>query len=80
MDPLTKRVAGRYAAKDKPSPELIQKARRLGEQACENGLKAVPAHDPELGKLLESEPGHPMGWSLPLLKAWSDGWTRTNLK
>lgn len=60
---------------------LIEEAARLGEAAFEAGKKPVPAMDRGLGRLLEKHRGEmQFGESLPLLEAWSDAWTRANLR
>ncbi len=77
---LAERVASFYlAALDRPSNELIIEAMKAGEAAFKAGRKNVPAHDPGLAKILHENQGHPMGWSMPLLKAWGKGWMKANL-
>ena len=56
----------------------IEKARKLGRDAFKKGLKASPAKDKKLMSMFKK--GVPMGSSMPLMKAWGDGWTEENLK
>jgi hypothetical protein len=63
---------------------IIEKARNIGMEAFNAGKKAIPALDKELWALQESPEmeafGPPqIGRSIPVLKAWAEGWTEANL-
>lgn len=57
--------------------EKIAKAKELGAKAFWDGKRCVPAHDPELMKLLEGLPVG--GGSSEIIQAWLDGWHRENI-
>ncbi len=59
---------------DHPS---VTSAFDLGRKAYKAGLTAAPALDPEFMKLLANKPDDID--SMSLLKAWSDGWNKTNI-
>jgi hypothetical protein len=55
----------------------INKATELGALAFKNGLKSVPAFDPELMKMIA---GRQIGdkRTVPEMKAWQSGWHKAN--
>jgi hypothetical protein len=55
----------------------IKKAYKLGKQAFREGRVCVPCYDARLMKLLQ---GNKVGEGIPVIEAWSKGWTEENLK
>lgn len=51
----------------------------LGTKAFKKSRVCVPAHDPELMKVIASHEKKEMGASIPILKAWTDSWHAANL-
>lgn len=51
----------------------VGEARKLGKAAFERGDSSVPAHDPELTKLLKGN------GVLPVLEAWTEAWHQANV-
>lgn len=61
----------------------IQKAQNLiaqefGKIAHQKGMKAIPCQDKNLMDMIKDS--KVIGASIPLLKAWQAGWTKSNLK
>jgi hypothetical protein len=54
-------------------------AQILGTVAFNKGRSAVPAHDPELLKVIEKHEIKEMGACIPILKAWLASWHAANL-
>jgi len=62
----------------KPSSAEIAECKKLGKEAFEKELPAIPAMDPALGKFLKEHAG-PVGSSIPYLKAWQDSYIKAAL-
>ncbi len=58
--------------------EAIAAAAVLGTIAHNEGKTSTPAHDKNLINLV-AENSTGMGWSIPILKAWSQSWHAANL-
>lgn len=56
---------------------LLNKARALGREAFHNGIKCVPAWDPQMIRFIKE---YSLGDTLALLKEWLNGWHEENLK
>ena len=54
----------------------VPEAKVLGKSAFEMGLMCAPAVDTEFMILMR---GLPVGFGLPILKAWHTGWAEANL-
>ena len=51
----------------------------LGTLAFKEGRKSIPAHDPELLKVIEQHDLKEIGDCIPILKAWASAWDAANL-
>jgi len=57
----------------------LDDARELGTKAFEKGIKRVPSLDKDLMKMLEGvQVGDSM--TIPIMKAWTNGWDEANLR
>lgn len=56
------------------------KAYKMGKQAYAAGKTAVPVLDKNFMDFLAESRGQPVGYSIPMLKAWAKGWHEANLK
>ena len=71
------RVSANYATMK--TETAIITAAVLGTIAFNEGRSAVPAHDPELLKVIGQHEKKEMGASIPILKAWIASWHAANL-
>jgi len=54
-------------------------AETYGMIAFASGIKAAPALDKNIMEMVKNNPNKEIGASLPMLKAWSNGWHKANL-
>jgi len=60
-----------------PQEGKLSRAKELGKEAFEKGLAGVAAWDAEFMKLISTS--CEIGESIPLLRAWNEGWHKANL-
>lgn len=77
LEGLASRIRGKEAA---ATSEDLQKARQLGVDAFLAGKPPTPAMDKAINDFITETGNSAIGAGIPLLKAWSAGWTAANFE